>query len=322
VNQTALLGAGAVAPDGGAVHRAGGDLPAVPVDRVRLGPAGPGPARRPHVPDLLRGAVAVEDQRTAGGVDRRGVAAVADRGVHHLRAVVLHPVGDEGGADRHGLAAGGRPTVEPERAHALALRDQGDEAVLGGRAVVVEEAQGLPGGAPVGRAGEVDAVGVGALTELGQPPGVERGVQARAALRPIPALDHSGAVGPVGEELRGRALVGGARSDGDRLRPAVGAEACEAQAPVATPLWRAVAGALEPGEGRVAGDQGELRSRGAGGRGGRNLLDRRRPLLPRPTAVATRGGLIRPGSAGREGQEQGREGRPTGGPAGVGAKPQ
>ncbi|HEX6200488.1 MAG TPA: hypothetical protein VF150_09510, partial [Thermoanaerobaculia bacterium] len=130
-----------------------------------------------------------------------------------------------------------------------------------------------------------------------------------------------GTVGPVGEELRGRALVGGARGDGDRLRPAVRPEACEAQAPVATRLWSAVAGALEPGEGRAAGDQGELRRRG-GGRGGGDLLDRRRPLLPRPTAGAARGELIRPGGTGREGQEQGWNDRRAGGPAGAEERPQ
>ena len=122
--------------------------------------------RRPGVPvlpgegdvaNLVRAPVAVGDEHAAVGRDGRGLATVAhppvDLGFLDEPGIRSH----DRGAQRH---VGPRPLVvvlvtrafspvEPDRANPLRVRDQRDEAVLGGGAVAMRDHDRAPAAALV-----------------------------------------------------------------------------------------------------------------------------------------------------------------------------
>ena len=243
-------------------------------------------ARHRDVTDLVRGAIAIgHDRSRRGGADghagRGGLAAVADPRVDDLaRADALAP--EQRGAQRHGAAGGGLPAVEPEGAHSVAVTREGDEAVLGLGAVVVERTQRAPEAAAVGRARHQDRVGVLAGARLGQPVRVEL-----AAL----ALGDRREVGPVGEQIP--------RGDGDRRRPAAGLEARRAQGVTASGARGRRRDRLEPRDEHAVPGHGQVGRQGAR-RGARGELA--------PTGRLGAGRR----AGGREQQRRGREPAPRG----------
>ena len=185
------------------------------------------------IASLRRAAVAVDHDRPFGRHRGVGLAAVADPRVESRtpcraalpvasmpadRKVIAPP-------DRVIVAARRVPSVEPDRQESRFLGQQGDEAVLRRRAVVVRRQRRRPGPAGIPRHGHADVVRVDVLGSLLQP---VRDAQA------VGARDHRGKVRPVDEPVRaarhharltpGRALPRGVpefvAAAGQRLQPA------------------------------------------------------------------------------------------------------
>ncbi len=240
------------------VHRTSADPPAIAVHKyIRL--AG---ARDPDVTDLVVRAIAIDDDRSAGGRRRRGTAAVTHAIVDHRAR--RDRVADQRGPQRHRASiARGVATVEPEGPDGAGLAHHRDKAMLGGGTVVVQPTQPLPRHAAIARACGDGVVGV--ILSTGRfRPGRDQGTVATLG-------DHRN-VGPVGDDRR-------ALADGHRRRPDAAAPAGEAEA-------MSVAARLEPARDDTAGAGVEVRGERAGLRR-RIDRDRRHPWLP--TRFATSG---------------------------------
>ncbi len=155
------------------------------------------------VADFLRGAVAVDQQRSLRRDRDVGLAAVADRRVEFGLACAAHFAVEHRAAQAHraravaGMAlafargGGGVAAVQPGDAEpVVGLRPQRGEPVLGGRAVAMRAQRRAPVHAVVARGGEHDVVRVRARARLLQPLHPQRAAGQRQQVRRIGPVDE------------------------------------------------------------------------------------------------------------------------------------